>query len=43
VLLRLGRVVHDGPAADLGAEALRAAFLGDPILRDKRSDPLEGI
>ncbi|HYH19522.1 MAG TPA: ABC transporter ATP-binding protein [Azospirillum sp.] len=48
VLLRLGRVVHDGPAAALGAEALRAAFLGDPmvgdpILGDNHSDPLEGI
>lgn len=37
VLLRLGRVVHDGPADALGAEALRAAFLGDPILGGSES------
>jgi len=37
VLLRLGRVVHDGPADALDAEALRAAFLGDPILGPSES------
>jgi len=31
VLLRLGRVLHDGPAAGLDKDALRAAFLGDPL------------
>jgi branched-chain amino acid transport system ATP-binding protein len=31
VLLRLGSVLHDGPADALPPDALRAAFLGDPL------------
>ncbi|HYG87433.1 MAG TPA: ABC transporter ATP-binding protein [Azospirillum sp.] len=34
VLLRLGAVVHDGPAAELDEETLRAAFLGVPLADD---------
>ncbi|MGQ9370961.1 ABC transporter ATP-binding protein [Azospirillum sp. A39] len=33
VVLRLGRIVHDGPAAETTPDALRHAFLGHPVRR----------